>query len=251
MKKIVFLRHGESVWNKENRFTGWTDVDLSERGIEEAHRAGKLLKEEGFTFDIAFTSLLKRATQTLNIILEELGQAEILVYKSWRLNERHYGALQGFNKREMAEKVGEEQVLEWRRSFDIPPPTLSHDDKRYPGNNKLYQNIDKKYLPLAESLKDTIERIMPYWEKNIIPEFKAGKSILISGHGSNLRAFKFFLDKMSPEEVMKLNIPYAVPLVYEFDDDFNVIRSYYLGDVKKIEKIIKEVEDQGKVVVEH
>ena len=247
MKKLVFLRHGESVWNKENRFTGWTDIELSERGIKEAHSAGKLLKEEGFVFDIAFTSVLKRATQTLDIILEELGQAEISVYKSWRLNERHYGALQGFNKKEMAGKVGEEQVLIWRRSFDIPPPELLSDDKRYPGYDKLYQNVDEKNLPLSESLKDTIERIMPYWEETIVPEIKAGKNVLISGHGSNVRAFKFFLDKMSPEEVVKLNIPYAVPLVYEFDDELNVIKSYYLGNAKKIEKVIKEVEDQGKI----
>lgn len=248
MKKLVFLRHGESQWNKENRFTGWTDVDLSERGIEEAHTAGKLLKEEGYIFDVAFTSVLKRATRTLDIILEELGQTDIPIRKTWRLNERHYGALQGLNKRETAEKEGEEQVLIWRRSFDVRPPELTKDDPRWSGNDELYKDIDEKYLPFVESLKDTIERVVPYWESDIVPEIKKGSKILISGHGTNLRAFKSFLDKMSPEDVVKLNIPYAVPLVYEFDDDLNVIRSYYLGNSEEIEKVIKEVEEQGKIV---
>ena len=248
MKKLVFLRHGESQWNKENRFTGWTDVDLSERGIEEAHMAGKLLKEEGYVFDVAFTSVLKRATRTLDIILEELGQTDIPIDKAWQLNERHYGALQGLNKRETAEKEGEEQVLIWRRSFDVSPPKLTKDDPRWSRNDELHKDIDEKYLPFAESLKDTIERVVPYWEENIVPELKAGKQILISGHGSGLRAFKFFLDKMPPEDVVKLNIPYAVPLVYEFDDDLNVVKSYYLGDSEKIKKVIKEVEEQGKIV---
>ena len=247
MKKLIFLRHGESRWNKENKFTGWTDVDLTQRGIEEARDAGRLLKEEGYVFDVAFTSVLKRATRTLDIILKELGQTDIPIHRSWRLNERHYGTLQGLNKRETAEKEGEEQVLIWRRSFDIPPPELTKDDPRWSGNNELYKDVKKKYLPLAESLEDTIERVVPYWESDIVPELKAGKRILISGHGSGLRAFKFFLDKMSPEEVAKLNIPYAVPLVYEFDDDLNVMKSYYLGDTEKIEKVIKEVEDQGKI----
>ncbi|MCK5095747.1 MAG: 2,3-diphosphoglycerate-dependent phosphoglycerate mutase [Candidatus Pacebacteria bacterium] len=248
MKKLVFLRHGESQWNKENKFTGWTDVDLSERGIKEASEAGKLLKEEGYFFDVAFTSVLKRATRTLDIILEELGQTDdIPVHRSWRLNERNYGALQGLNKRETAEKEGEDQVLIWRRSFDIRPPEITKDDPRWSGNDELYKDVDEKYLPFAESLKDTIERVVPYWENNIVPELKAGKKILISGHGSGLRAFKTFLDKMPPEEVVKLNIPYTVPLVYEFDDDLNVIRSYYLGDSGEIEKVIKEVEQQGKV----
>ena len=250
MKKLVFLRHGESEWNKENKFTGWTDVDLSERGVKDASEAGKLLKEEGYVFDMAVTCRLKRATRTLDIILKELGQTDVPIHRSWRLNERHYGALQGLNKRETAEKEGEEQVFIWRRSFDIPPPALSRDDERYPGNDKLHQDIDAKDLPLAESLKDTIERIMPYWKETIIPELKAGKRILISGHGSGLRAFKFFLDKMSPEDVAKLNVPYVVPLVYEFDDDLNVIRSYYLGDSEEIEKVIKEVEEQGKINTE-
>ena len=247
MKKLIFLRHGESRWNKENKFTGWTDVDLTERGIEEARDAGKLLKEEGYVFDVAFTSVLKRATRTLDIILEELGQTDIPIHRSWRLNERHYGALQGLNKRETAEKEGEEQVLIWRRSFDVRPPELAKDDPRWSGKDELYKDMDEKYLPFAESLEDTIERVVPYWESDIIPELKAGKRILISGHGSGLRAFKFFLDKMLPEEVAKLNIPYATPLVYEFDDDLNVMKSYYLGDTEKIEKVIKEVEDEGKI----
>lgn len=250
MKKLIFLRHGESEWNKENRFTGWTDVDLSERGIDEARTAGKLLKEEGYVFDVAFTSVLKRATRTLDIVLEELGQTDIPIHRSWRLNERHYGALQGLNKREKAKEVGEDQVLIWRRSFDIPPPALTRDDPRWSGNDELYKNIDEKYLPFAESLKDTIKRIIPYWEENITPELRDGKRILISGHGSGLRAFKFFLDKMTPADVVKINIPYAVPIIYEFDEDFNVIKSYYLGDTEKIEKVIKEVEDQGKISLE-
>ena len=250
MKKLVFLRHGESDWSKENRFTGWADVDLSERGIKEAREAGKLLKEEGYLFDVAFTSVLKRATRTLDILLEELGQTDIPIQKSWRLNEHHYGALQGLNKREMAKEAGEEQVLIWRRSFDIRPPELTKNDSRWPGNDELYKNVDKKYLPFAESLKDTIERVVPYWESNIVPEIKKGSRVLISGHGTNLRAFKFFLDKMSPEEVIKLDIPYAVPLVYEFDDNLNVMNSYYLGDTEKIEKVIKEVENQGKINME-
>jgi 2,3-bisphosphoglycerate-dependent phosphoglycerate mutase len=250
MKKLIFLRHGESQWNKENRFTGWTDVDLTQRGVEKAREVGKLLKKEGYIFDVAFTSILKRATRTLDILLEELGQTDIPVHKTWRLNERHYGALQGLNKREMAKEVGEEQVLIWRRSFDVRPPELTKDDPRWPGNDELYQDIDEKNLPLTESLKDTIERILPYWKENIVPELKAEKRILISGHGTNLRAFKTFLDKMPPEEVTKLNIPYAVPLVYEFDDDLNVVKSYYLGDAEKIKKVIKEVENQGKIRTE-
>ena len=250
MKKLVFLRHGESEWNKENKFTGWTDVDLSERGVKEAREAGKLLKEEGYVFDVAFTSVLKRATRTLDIILEELGQTDISIRRSWRLNERHYGALQGLNKKETAEKEGEEQVLIWRRSFDVRPPELTKDDPRWSGNDELYKDVDEKYLPLAESLKDTIERVVPYWESDIVPEIKKGSKILISGHGTNLRAFKSFLDNMSPEDVVKLNIPYAVPLIYEFDDDLNVIRSYYLGDSEEIEKVIKEVEEQGKINAE-
>ena len=247
MKKLVFLRHGESEWNKENRFTGWTDVDLSERGVKEAHEAGKLLKEEGYVFDVAFTSVLKRATRTSDIVLEELEQANVLTYKTWRLNERHYGALQGLNKRELSEKEGEDQVLIWRRSFDVRPPALTREDKSFPGNDELYQDVDEKDLPFSESLKDTIARVTPYWEENIVPELKKGKQVLVSGHGSTLRAFKTLLDKMLPDEIMKINIPYAVPLVYEFDDDLNVINSYYLGDTEKIEKVIKEVEDQGKV----
>ncbi|MCK5590729.1 MAG: 2,3-diphosphoglycerate-dependent phosphoglycerate mutase [Candidatus Pacebacteria bacterium] len=247
MKKLVFLRHGESVWNKENRFTGWTDVDLSERGIKEAHEAGKLLKEEGYIFDIAFSSVLLRATRTLDIILQELGQVDIPVHKTWRLNERHYGALQGLNKRELSEKEGEEQVLIWRRSFDIQPPALTKDDKRFPGNDELYKDVDEKDLPLSESLKDTIDRVLPFWEENVVPELKKGKQVLISGHGSGLRAFKTFLDKMTPEEVANINIPYSVPLVYEFDDDLDVLKSYFLGDAEKIEKVIKEVADQAKI----
>lgn len=229
MIKLVLLRHGESVWNKENRFTGWTDVDLSERGVEEAHEAGRLLKAGGFEFDIAFTSVLKRATETLDICLREMGQSDVPVKRSWRLNERHYGALQGFNKAEMAAKEGEEQVQIWRRSYDVCPPALTKDDPRYPGNDPRYADVPEGDLPLTECLKDTVERFLPYWHEEIEPLLKAGKRVIISAHGNSLRALVKYLDGISDEEIPKLNIPTGVPLVYELDDNLRPIRHYYLG----------------------
>lgn len=243
---MVCIRHGESVWNRENKFTGWTDVDLSERGIEEAHEAGRLLKKEGYVFDCAYMSWLVRAKHTLDIILDELGQTDIPVQESWRLNERHYGALQGLNKKEMAEKFGEQQVLVWRRSFDVQPPALTEDDPRYSGNEPKYHGLNKADIPRTESMKDMIERCIPYWEETLKPAVASGKIVLVSAHGNTIRGLKMFLDNMKPEDVVDLNIPYAIPLVYEFDDTMNVMRSYYLGDQEKIAAVAKEVANQGK-----
>ncbi|MHA2390423.1 MAG: 2,3-diphosphoglycerate-dependent phosphoglycerate mutase [Promethearchaeota archaeon] len=247
MYKIVFLRHGESTWNKENRFTGWTDVDLSEKGILEAKEGAKLLKEGGFTFDIAFTSLLKRGIRTLWIVLDEMDLMWIPVYRSWRLNERHYGALQGAYKSKMAAEVGEEQVLIWRRSYDIQPPSLKTSDPRYPGNDRRYNELSAEEIPLAECLKDTVERVLPYWHEIIVPIIKSGKRVLISAHGNSLRALVKYLDNVPEEEIVKLNIPTGIPLIYELDDDLKPINHYYLGDTEKIEEAIKAVADQGKV----
>ncbi|MHB1485524.1 MAG: 2,3-diphosphoglycerate-dependent phosphoglycerate mutase [Saccharofermentanales bacterium] len=230
MTKLVLLRHGESVWNKENRFTGWTDVDLSEAGIAEAKKAGVLLKANGFMFDIAYTSVLKRAIKTLDYALDELDMLWIPVIKSWRLNERHYGALQGLNKAEMAQEFGDEQVKIWRRSFDVRPPLLTPDDERYPGNEMKYRDVDAKDLPLAESLHDTIIRFMPFWENTILPDIKDGKKVIISAHGNSLRALVKHLDNISDEDIIDLNIPTGIPLVYELDDDIKPIRKYYLGE---------------------
>jgi 2,3-bisphosphoglycerate-dependent phosphoglycerate mutase len=246
MKKLVLLRHGESVWNKENRFSGWTDVDLSDQGIFEAHKAGKVLKENGFTFDIAFTSFLKRGIRTLWIVLDELDLMWIPVLKSWRLNERHYGALQGFYKAKMAAELGEEQVLIWRRSYDVPPPALKTSDPRYPGNDVRYSDLDSKDIPLTECLKDTVERFLPYWHETIAPTIKSGKKVLISAHGNSLRALVKFLDDMSEEEIIKLNIPTGIPLIYELDDNLKPINHYYLGDQEAIKQAIEAVEKQGK-----
>ncbi len=244
--KLVLLRHGESVWNKENRFTGWTDVDLSEKGIEEAKEAGKKLKEEGYIFDVAYTSVLKRGIRTLWIVLDEMDLMWIPVYRSWRLNERHYGALQGFYKSKMATEVGEEQVLIWRRSYDIPPPALKTSDTRYPGNDPRYKEINPDEIPLTECLKDTVERFMPYWHDTIVPTLKAGKKVLISAHGNSLRALVKYLDNVPEEEIVSLNIPTGIPLVYELDEDLKPIEHYYLGDAEEIQKAVKAVEDQGK-----
>jgi 2,3-bisphosphoglycerate-dependent phosphoglycerate mutase len=230
MIKLVLLRHGESTWNKENRFTGWTDVDLSEKGMQEAHDAGKLLLDEGYTFDVAHTSVLKRAIRTLWITLDEMDLMWIPVYRSWRLNERHYGALQGLNKAETAEKYGEAQVKIWRRAYAIPPPPLTPDDPRYPGNDRRYAALTKEELPLTECLKDTVERFLPYWFEAIVPDLKAGKRVLIAAHGNSLRALVKYLDKVSDDEIVELNIPTGIPLVYELDDDLKPIRHYYLGD---------------------
>jgi len=245
MIKLVLLRHGESTWNKENLFTGWTDVDLNKKGIEEAHESARLLKESGFTFDLAFTSVLVRATRTLDIVLKDMN-LKIPIKQSWRLNERHYGALQGLNKAKTAKKYGEKKVHEWRRSYDIRPPALKKTDKRYPGNDPLYKDVYKKDLPTTECLKDTVERFLPYWHKTIVPELKKGKKIIISAHGNSLRALVKYLDNIPDEEIPKLNIPTGIPLIYELDDNLKPIRHYYLGDPKKVKKAMQSVANQGK-----
>lgn len=246
MYKIVLLRHGESEWNKENRFTGWTDVDLSEKGLIEARKAGKVLKSEGYAFDLAYTSFLKRAIRTLWIALDEMDLMWIPVRLSWRLNERHYGALQGLNKSETAAKYGEKQVLIWRRSYDIPPPVLDIEDKRYPGHDIRYRNLNNSELPLTESLKDTYRRCLPYWHKSIAPAVKAGKRVIVSAHGNSIRALVKYLDGISTDEVVNLNIPTGIPLVYELDSDLKKIKSYYLASDEELEKATKSVADQGK-----
>ncbi len=246
MYKIVFIRHGESLWNRENRFTGWTDVDLSEKGLQEASSAGKLLKQEGFTFDIAFTSVLKRAIRTLNIILDEMDLMWLPVNKSWRLNERHYGAFQGLNKSEMAEKIGEEQVLIFRRSFDVPPPALEMTDERFPGNDPRYNALPKEDLPLTECLKDTIERAIPFWNNEIVPQIKSGKNIIVAAHGNSLRAIVKHLDNIPNDEIVSLNIPTGIPLVYELNEDLTPIKHYYLGDQDAINAAMHAVASQGK-----
>ena len=230
MIRLVLLRHGESTWNKENRFTGWTDVDLSERGREEAKAAGRLLKDGGYVFDVAFTSLLKRAIRTLGIALDELDLLWIPVTKDWRLNERHYGALQGLNKAETAAKHGDAQIKVWRRSYDIPPPPLSIDDERHPSHDPRYAGLDSKVLPLTESLKDTVERFLPYWHESIAPAIRSGKRVIIAAHGNSLRALVKYLDNVSEAGIVELNIPTGIPLVYELNDDLTPIRHYYLGD---------------------
>lgn len=246
MIKLVLLRHGESTWNKENRFTGWTDVDLSEKGIEEAMKAGRLLKDEGYEFDVAYTSLLKRAIRTLWLVTDAMDLLWIPVIRAWELNERHYGALQGLNKAETSAKYGDEQVLIWRRSFDIPPPPLEKSDARYPGHDTRYRNLGEKQLPLTESLKETIARCIPYWNANIVPMLREGKRVLITAHGNSLRALVKHLDNIPDDEIVKLNIPTGVPLVYELDDDLKPIKSYYLGDPEEIRKAAQKVADQGK-----
>ena len=246
MYKVVLLRHGESVWNKENKFTGWTDVNLSEKGIIEANQAGKTLKEEGYSFDIAYTSVLKRAIKTLWITLEGMDLMWIPVIRDWRLNERHYGALQGLNKAETAAKYGDDQVLIWRRSYDCPPPMLKKTDERYPGNDPRYANLDEKDTPLTECLKDTVDRFLPYWHKSIAPAIKSGKKVIIAAHGNSLRALVKYLDNISEEEIVKLNIPTAVPLVYELDENLKPIKNYYLGDQQAIKNAMNAVANQGK-----
>lgn len=246
MRKLVLLRHGESTWNKENRFTGWTDVDLSEKGLLEASRAGGLLRGEGYTFDVAFTSVLKRAVRTLWITLDKMDLMWISVYNSWRLNERHYGALQGLNKSEIAKKYGEDQVKIWRRSYDVQPPALETSDERYPGRDPRYAGLGKKELPLTECLKDTVERFLPYWKGDIAPVVRSGKKVLIAAHGNSLRALVKHLDNISDSKIVDLNIPTGVPLVYELDDNLKPVKHYYLGDPKEIEKAINAVANQGK-----
>jgi 2,3-bisphosphoglycerate-dependent phosphoglycerate mutase len=246
MHKLVLLRHGESTWNKENRFTGWTDVDLTDKGREEAKTAGQVLKEQGFSFDLAYCSVLKRALRTLWIVLDELDELWIPVEKSWRLNERHYGGLQGLNKSETAAKYGEDQVLVWRRSYDVPPPALEKSDERYPGRDPRYQDVPGSELPLTECLKDTVVRFLPLWHELIAPQVKAGKKVVIAAHGNSLRALVKYLDNLSEEEVLKLNIPTGVPLVYELDEDLQPLQHYYLGDQEAIAAAMAAVASQGK-----
>ena len=244
--KLVLVRHGESEWNKLNLFTGWTDVDLSEKGHEEAAAAGRLLKAEGYDFDVCYTSYLKRAIHTLNHILDEMDRVWLPVTKTWKLNERHYGALQGLNKSETAEKYGEEQVKIWRRSFDVKPPMLEPTDERNPANQAIYASVDPKELPLTESLETTIERVVPYFENVIKKDMKAGKRVIIAAHGNSLRALVKYFDNMSKEEILGVNIPTGVPLVYEFDDNFKVTKKYYLGDQEALAAKMAAVANQGK-----
>jgi len=246
MHQLVLVRHGESTWNKENRFTGWTDVDLSEKGIEEARKAGKLLKESGYVFDIACTSVLKRAIRTLWIILDEMDLMWIPVYRSWRLNERHYGALQGLNKSETAAKYGDEQVFIWRRSYDIQPPSLAREDERFPGRDPRYQELKADELPLTESLKDTVARFMPYWHEFLAPAVKSGKRMIVSAHGNSLRALVKYLDNVADAEIAVMNIPTGIPLVYELDDDLKPLKHYYLGSQEEVQKAMEAVAKQGK-----
>jgi 2,3-bisphosphoglycerate-dependent phosphoglycerate mutase len=246
MIKLILVRHGESTWNKENRFTGWTDVDLSEKGKEEALNAGRILKEQGFVFDTAYTSVLKRAIRTLWIIMDEMDLMWIPVYRSWRLNERHYGALQGLNKAETAAKYGEEQVFIWRRSFDIQPPALTDNDERSPGFDPRYKELDPQDIPLTESLKDTIARFMPYWHETLAPAIKSGKRLIIAAHGNSLRALVKYLDNISDSDINNLNIPTGIPLVYELDDNLNPLNHYYLGNPEDVSRAMEAVAMQGK-----
>ena len=244
MYKVVLLRHGESTWNKENRFTGWTDVDLSDDGREEARRAAQLLKHEGFVFDVAYTSVLKRAIRTLWIVLDGIDQMWLPVHRHWRLNERHYGALQGLNKAETAAQHGEAQTKLWRRSYDIPPPALAPDDPRYPGHDPRYARLTADELPLTECLKDTVNRFLPYWHETIAPAVTRGGRVLITAHGNSLRALVKFLDGISDEAISELNIPTGIPLVYELDRDLRPIRSTYLGDPDAAKKAAERVAAQ-------
>jgi len=246
MFKLVLLRHGESTWNRENRFTGWTDVDLSDRGMQEARQAGIVLKKEGFTFDLAFTSVLKRAVRTLWIVQDEMDLMWIPVKKSWRLNERHYGALQGLNKSETAAKFGEDQVLVWRRSYDVPPPPLEKGDPRSPGSEPRYRDLKPGQAPLSESLKDTYRRCLPYWHGSIAPAVKAGKKVIVSAHGNSLRALVKYLDNVPDSDIVALNIPTGIPLVYELDGSLKRIGSRYLASEQELEQARKAVADQGK-----
>ncbi|HEY2494520.1 MAG TPA: 2,3-diphosphoglycerate-dependent phosphoglycerate mutase [Paenibacillus sp.] len=248
MFKVIIVRHGESVWNEENRFTGWTDVDLTKKGVLEAIKAGKLLKEHNYSFDIAYTSVLKRAIKTLDYILEETDLLWIPVIKSWKLNERHYGALQGLNKQETAVKYGEEQVMIWRRSFDVPPLPITVEDDRYPKRDLRYKDLTDPEIPLGESLEITIERVIPYWEQEIIPQIKAGKHVMIVAHGNSLRALMKYIENISNEDIMDLNIPTAVPIVYELDDNLKPLERHFLGTQEKVQEKIDVVADPGKIM---
>jgi 2,3-bisphosphoglycerate-dependent phosphoglycerate mutase len=245
MHKVVLLRHGESAWNKENRFTGWTDVDLTDKGREEARTAGRLLKAEGFGFDLVFTSVLKRAIWTSVLALDELDELWLPVERSWRLNERHYGALQGLNKAETAAKHGEDQVKIWRRAYAIAPPPLPPDDERNPARDSRYDNVPREHLPLTESLSDTVARFLPYWHESIAPRITSGSRVLIAAHGNSLRALVKYLDQISDDAIVELNIPTGIPLVYELDADLKPIRNYYLGDPEAARKAADAVAKQG------
>jgi 2,3-bisphosphoglycerate-dependent phosphoglycerate mutase len=246
VKKVVLLRHGESVWNKENLFTGWTDVGLSEKGVQEALDGGRVLRSEGYIFDVAFTSVLKRAIKTLWIALEEMDLMWIPVYNSWRLNERHYGALQGLNKIAMVERFGAEQVQLWRRSYDIRPPSLEPGDERSPAKDPRYAALDEKDIPLAECLKDTVARVLPYWHETIVPAIKSGQRVIVAAHGNSLRAMVKYLDNVPESEIVSLNIPTGIPLVYEFNDDLTPIRHFYLGDQEAVNRAVQAVANQTK-----
>ena len=244
MIRLVLLRHGESTWNRENRFTGWTDVDLTEQGVREAHEAGRLLKAEGYTFDLAHTSVLKRAIRTLWIALDEMDLMWIPVRRSWRLNERHYGALQGLNKKDTAEKFGMEQVHIWRRSYDIPPPGLDEGDERFPGRDPRYAALTPEEVPRTESLKMTLERVLPYWHETIVPDLRAGKKILIAAHGNSIRALVKYLDEIHDDVITELNIPTGIPLVYELDDRLHPLNHFYLGDQEAVARATASVAGQ-------
>lgn len=246
MIKLVLLRHGQSEWNRDNRFTGWYDVDLTEQGRVEALRAGRQLAEQGYRFDVAFTSVLKRAIRTLWITLDEMDLMWIPVHRSWRLNERHYGALQGLNKAQTAARYGDEQVLVWRRSYDTPPPALASDDERHPGNDPRYADLEPSELPLAECLQDTVARFLPYWHLSIVPQVRAGKRVLIAAHGNSLRALVKYLDDVSAEDIVGMNIPTGMPLVYELDDDLKPLDRYYIGDPDEVAEAMAAVAAQGK-----
>jgi len=246
MIKLVLLRHGESLWNQENRFTGWTDVDLSEKGRAEALKAGRLLKEQGYVFDTAYTSVLKRAIRTLWIVMDEMDLMWIPVFRSWKLNERHYGALQGLNKAETAAQYGEQQVFLWRRSYDIQPPALEKSDDRYPGHDPRYRQLKTAELPQTESLKDTVARVIPFWNKTLAPALKSGQKLIVAAHGNSLRAMVKYLDNMPETEIAELNIPTGIPLVYELDGDLKPLRHYYLGNAEEIRKAAEAVAKQGK-----
>ena len=246
MIKLVLVRHGESTWNKENRFTGWTDVDLSEKGRQEAKEGGEVLKREGYTFDVAYTSVLKRAIRTLWTVLDEMDLMWIPVHRTWRLNERHYGALQGLNKAETADKFGEDQVKIWRRSYDVPPPVLTPDDERFPGHDPRYKGLTPQELPLTECLKDTVARFLPLWHETIAPAIQSGQRVVIAAHGNSLRALVKYLDNVSEADIVELNIPTGMPLVYELDDDLKALNRYYLGDPEKVKAAMDAVANQGK-----
>lgn len=246
MYKLVLVRHGESLWNQENRFTGWQDVDLSEKGRAEALKGGKALKDKGFTFDVAYTSLLKRAIFTLNFVLDQVDQVWLPVHKDWRLNERHYGSLQGLNKAETATRHGEEQVKIWRRSYDTPPPKMETSDPRHPCHDARYAHIDPKILPSQESLKDTVARFLPLWKQTIVPEIQSGKKVLIVAHGNSLRALIQHLENMSPDQIMAVNMPTGIPLMYELDKDFKVLKKEFIGDPDEVKAAMEAVANQGK-----